>query len=250
MIVAVVLVGYALAVSFGAPVLLRRASWPQRAPRLGIAMLLAACASVVLGLGLAGLALAVPTVAVSDGLSQWLQACVITLRAAYATPGGVILATTGASFALFVAARVVYAVVWSWATASRQRSVHRRAVTLAGHRRPGLDALVVDYEQAAAYCVPGRHGQVVLTTGALAGLTQAELAAVLAHERAHLRGRHHLVVGAVKGLAAAFPGIPLPRRDAQDRGHARPKSESNRRPDAYKITQGVRRRSFVSAPPS
>ncbi len=209
MIVAVVLAGYALAISFGAPVLLLRGRWSQRAPRLGIAVWLAACASVVLALGLAGLALAVPMVPISDGLSQWLQACVMALRDAYATPGGVILAATGTAFALFVAARVLFAMVSSWAGASRHRSAHRRAVELAGRRRPDLDALVVDCDQAAAYCVPGRHRQVVLTTAALAALRPAELAAVLAHERAHLRGRHHLLVGAVEGLAAAFPGVPL-----------------------------------------
>lgn len=38
-----------------------------------------------------------------------------------------------------------------------------------------------------------------------------ELAAVLAHERAHVRARHHLVVAAAAGLARAFPKVPLLR---------------------------------------
>ena len=32
---------------------------------------------------------------------------------------------------------------------------------------------------------------------------------MLAHERAHLAGRHHLLIALTRGLAAAFPGVPL-----------------------------------------
>lgn len=209
MTVAAVLVAYALAGAFGAPWMLARASWPQRAPRLAIAVWLASAASVVLALGLAGVALAVPTVPVSAGLSKWLQACAMALRAAYATPGGIILGATGSAFAIFVAARTVIALSGSWARATWARRAHRRAVTLAGRPHHDLDALIVDCDTAAAYCLPGRNHQVVLTTAALAALNETQLAAVLAHERAHLRGHHHHLVGVASGLARAFPGIPL-----------------------------------------
>ncbi len=49
----------------------------------------------------------------------------------------------------------------------------------------------------------------VVTTGALGALSGQELTAVLAHERAHLRGRHHLPVAVATGLARAFPAVPL-----------------------------------------
>jgi hypothetical protein len=49
----------------------------------------------------------------------------------------------------------------------------------------------------------------VLTTGAVKALDADELAAVIAHERAHLRERHHLAVAAAIGLARAFPRVPL-----------------------------------------
>lgn len=209
MIVAAFLVAYAAVGAFALPRVLSGATWTQRAPRLGIALWLAACASVVVALGLAGLALVVPTVPVSAGLGQWLQACSMALRADYATPGGVILGATGAAFSLFLAARIVAALSLSWARAARTRRVHWRAIRLAG--RPGVevDALVVDCDTAAAYYIPGRHRQVVLTTAALRTLSDSQLAAVLAHERAHLRGRHHHLVGVATALACAFPGVPL-----------------------------------------
>jgi beta-lactamase regulating signal transducer with metallopeptidase domain len=49
----------------------------------------------------------------------------------------------------------------------------------------------------------------VVTSGALAVLKPAQLNAVVAHERAHLAGRHHLLVALTRGLAAIFPGVPL-----------------------------------------
>jgi Zn-dependent protease with chaperone function len=55
---------------------------------------------------------------------------------------------------------------------------------------------------------------IVLTSGALAVLDQAQLAAVLAHERAHLAGRHHLVLTLTRGLAATFPAVPVFTRGA------------------------------------
>jgi F0F1-type ATP synthase membrane subunit c/vacuolar-type H+-ATPase subunit K len=71
------------------------------------------------------------------------------------------------------------------------------------------EAVVLDARQPVAYCIAGRPATIVLTSGALAVLDPAQLTAVLAHERAHLAGRHHLVTSLTRGLAASFPGVPL-----------------------------------------
>lgn len=42
-------------------------------------------------------------------------------------------------------------------------------------------------------------------------LTPAEVAAVLEHERAHVRGRHHLLLAAAETVAGALPFLPLAR---------------------------------------
>jgi Zn-dependent protease with chaperone function len=52
-------------------------------------------------------------------------------------------------------------------------------------------------------------GTIVVTRGALDVLDDAQFATVLAHERAHLSGRHPVIALAVRGLDAAFPGVPL-----------------------------------------
>ncbi|WP_353952133.1 M56 family metallopeptidase [Knoellia sp. S7-12] len=61
-----------------------------------------------------------------------------------------------------------------------------------GRRADGIR--VLDHATPTAYCLPGRRSRVVLTQGALAALPADELDAVLVHERAHLRGRHDLLI--------------------------------------------------------
>ncbi len=57
--------------------------------------------------------------------------------------------------------------------------------------------------------MPGRPATIVLTSGALAVLDSAQLDAVLAHERAHLAGRHHLLITLTKALSVILPAVPL-----------------------------------------
>jgi Zn-dependent protease with chaperone function len=91
--------------------------------------------------------------------------------------------------------------------AQARARAHGQAARIAGHAMP--PAVVLDAPQPAAYCVPGRPATIVLTTAALAILDADQLTAVLAHERAHLAGRHHLLTGLTRGLAAVFPAVPL-----------------------------------------
>jgi hypothetical protein len=60
-------------------------------------------------------------------------------------------------------------------------------------RLPGdLELAVVDDEDPMAFALPGAPGRVVVSRGMLRCLGDVERAALFAHERAHLRGRHHL----------------------------------------------------------
>lgn len=65
---------------------------------------------------------------------------------------------------------------------------------------------VLEHDVPVAYCVPGRHVErVVVSVGTLDRLSRDEVTAVLAHERAHLRARHDLVLEAFSVLHHAFP---------------------------------------------
>lgn len=112
------------------------------------------------------------------------------------------------------AAALVTAVVAGRLLLSGHR-VGRRLRTLRRHHRDRVDVVaarardgvrVLDVDLPVAYCLPGAgRSRVVVSAGALAQLGPAELAAVLAHERAHLRARHDLVLEAFTVLQQAFP---------------------------------------------
>ncbi|MGW3353198.1 M56 family metallopeptidase [Nonomuraea rubra] len=207
--VALILVLYGLAVAALGPVVLRRAVWLERAPRLAIGCWQALCAAVVGAVVLAGLTVVVPLSALGTDLALFLNACVLMVRAAYATPGGALMASAGLVVSAGIAGRLVYGVGAELLAARRERRRHLAVLEMVARRDVALDALVLEHDIAAAYCLPGGRGRIVLTTSTLAALDERQLAAVLAHERAHLRGHHHLLVAVARGLARAFPGVPL-----------------------------------------
>ena len=59
---------------------------------------------------------------------------------------------------------------------------------------------------------PGFHSRVVVSSGAIEALSDDELAAVLAHERAHLHARHDLVLFPFRSLCLGLARLRSPRR--------------------------------------
>jgi hypothetical protein len=211
-IAALGLFGYAALLLTVASAGLARARWADRAPRLAVTAWLALTGCAVVSVVLGGMALVVPTVRVSAGLAALLANCVMALRASYAHPGGAAMAGAGAVLGLAVTARVCWCTAVTLARAGAARRRHRRVLALAGRHDRRLGAVLLEHDEAAAWCLPGTGRQVVLTTAAAAALDDAQLAAVLAHERAHQRGRHHLLVALAGSLAVAFPRVRAFRR--------------------------------------
>jgi Zn-dependent protease with chaperone function len=206
-IAAVALLAYAGLLMAVAPAL-ARAAWPDRAPRLAIAAWLALAYSVVTSVALAGLALLVPTERLSGLLARVLVACGMALREEYAHPGGPVLAAAGGLLAVIMAARLAWCAVATLAATARAGRRHRLRLRLAGRADERLGAIVIDHNEPAAYCMRGARHPIVLTTAVLRLLDDTQLAAVLAHERAHQAGRHHLLVALAAIPAAAFPLVP------------------------------------------
>ncbi len=95
----------------------------------------------------------------------------------------------------------------------RARHRHRALLALVARDSGVRGTVVLDHPTAAAYCVPGvLSSKVVVSAGTLRLLDQAELAAVLAHERAHVRERHDLVLLPFASLRQVFPGFRLVAR--------------------------------------
>lgn len=189
--------------------LLRRARWVDRAPRLGIAAWQALSASIVTAVALAGVTMVIPAPRLGDNLGEIIAACLLYVQARLTTPGGAAMVVIGTSLALAVPARVAFAAATTLLAARSQRRAQANMITLAARHDARLGAFIVDHHEAAAFCLPGRDRQIVLTSAALAVLDAAQLQAVLAHERAHLRGRHHLVLACGRALVRGFGFVPV-----------------------------------------
>jgi Zn-dependent protease with chaperone function len=114
------------------------------------------------------------------------------------------LITLAAGLALLSVLWWMLVIAFADAVGARRRQ--RELLALLAHGDPKAPgALVIDYPAAAAYCLPGIRSQIVVSAGTLDLLAPAELAAVLAHERAHLRARHDLVLIPFTSLRRTFP---------------------------------------------
>ena len=188
-----------------------RANWPRRSP--AAAILLWQALGLAGGLAAVGALLAIGVSGqetgqgVVGGLASLARRLVYGQLVAPRQPLALIcirLAALVAGFALFTALCGVLVMAFADAVAARRRQ--RELLALLAHGDPKVPgALVIDYPAAAAYCLPGIRSQIVVSVGTLDLLGPAELTAVLAHERAHLRARHDLVLIPFTSLRRALP---------------------------------------------
>ena len=193
----------AIALAGPLPALLARASWPMRAPRAAIVLWQAVAAAAVLSAFSAGLALASrlflpgpdgrPTSSIAgeiDVLGWPLWLCSV----------GVLALT------LLIGARLIVSVMQVAIGTRRRRAHHRMMVDLLGERHHELvGTRILQVAEPLAYCLPGMRSRVVLSEGTLRTLEESELAAIVRHERAHLRARHDLVLEFFIAVHTAFP---------------------------------------------
>ena len=194
MISAGLLACYALAAGTLGTKWLRAARWTRRTPRLAIAAWQALASSVLLAIGAAGLAMAVNLAHVRTDLAQLLNLCAESLTLGYAGPGGTSAAIFGIATFLALLTRTGWCATTATLTDRRARATRVGALDLVGRRDMLPGALVLDHAAPYAFCVGGRQHRVVVTTGLLNTLSDSEIAAVLEHEDAHLRQRHHLAL--------------------------------------------------------
>ncbi|MEE6281299.1 M56 family metallopeptidase [Georgenia sp. MJ170] len=209
--VVVLLLGGALA---GPRMLDRLAPWLAQRPRLGISAWVGAVVVWLLGLSVLGPLLA--WVVTGPGLPGDVGAiCRRCLEAA--NPFGIAAVPTGvpplallALPALLLLA-VAVAVALSFHRAERERTAQVAALHETGEIRlvAGSPVWLVASPVPTAYCLPGREAGIVISEGAVGALDEAQLGAVLAHERAHLRGRHHLLLGLLRAASRVLAWVPL-----------------------------------------
>ncbi|RNE48522.1 M56 family metallopeptidase [Corynebacterium alimapuense] len=197
----------------GAPVL-------ARFPRLAIALLFggvliwpAAIVAVVLAFAWV---VTGPDV-LPMGAAQVCQQCV-----AAANPFTLTTVETGIPSVTFLLLPIIAGALGTAGVAAQYFSRLRRSrelagVVLAGSSRQwihGYQVALATDEATWALSFSRGQGGIVLSTGACERLDKQELIAVLEHEEAHLRQRHHLIADLVASIAAQLRWVPFIREAA------------------------------------
>jgi Zn-dependent protease with chaperone function len=122
------------------------------------------------------------------GIAERLAWCsdLVTRHRGYFTPIGLV---------------ALGAVVAATTSAARVRVRQRRQRA----HRDDEELAIIPSDQPVAYALPGRPGQVVVSTGMLRSLDPHERRVLIAHERSHLRRRHHRYIRLTELAAAAMP---------------------------------------------
>src|SRR6478752_2094525 len=178
-----VFAGLALLLAGPAPALLSRATWPYRTPRAALVLWQAIALAAVLSAFGSGLAIAAqllvpgPYGRPTTSPAREIDALGLPLWLAYVF----VFALT-----LLVGARLMYAIVRVGVHTRRRRARHRMLVDLldqSGPQRRAADIRVLASTEPIAYCLPGLRQRVVLSEGTLTSLKDAEVTAIVSHER-------------------------------------------------------------------
>jgi Zn-dependent protease with chaperone function len=204
---------YALTMAWFAPRILTRLAGHGASARLGLTAWLIA---ILTALSSAAVALVLLLRAAVAGWPGLARAVCRSVAGGACTPVMYRSALFELALGLLATCVTLAAVTLTWRygrgiqRARRASHAHATVARMVGRQLPASRfAVVLDRQETAAYCLPGNPATIVLTTGALNVLEPVQLAAVLSHELAHLSGHHHLLTLLTRGLAAAFPAVPL-----------------------------------------
>jgi Zn-dependent protease with chaperone function len=200
----------AVALAWPVPMALSKAEWPAHAP--GRALALWQAIALTGGVTMIGSLLvfaAVPagslTAAAADLLPALLHGAI--------PPEYAVVHLAALTLAIGLAAHLALNLGQTALRAERERRRQHELVAILGDPMPGVPrTLVLAHPEPLAYCVPGIRTATVLTDGLIDALRPDQLAAVIAHERAHLEQFHHLVLLSFRAWHSALPWFPIANR--------------------------------------
>ncbi|GAA1835613.1 M56 family metallopeptidase [Agromyces salentinus] len=207
---AIVLGVIAVALAWPVPMALSRAEWPARAPAMALALwqgiALAGAASMIGGL------LAFAAIPAGSFAAAAEQLAPALLHGAI-PPQYAVIHLAALTLAVGLAVHLMLNVALTAVRAERERRRQHELIAILGDPMPGMPrTLVLAHPEPLAYCVPGFRTATVLTDGLVQALGPDELAAVIAHERAHLDQFHHLVLLSFRAWHSALPWFPIANR--------------------------------------
>ncbi|MCE7004582.1 M56 family metallopeptidase [Kibdelosporangium philippinense] len=210
MISAFALLAGAMAVGLLLPGVLRRLHRTMVDPRVLLSAWLLSIVGVLSGVAIAVILLLIPDHRPASNLLTLIHQCWITVSHGATPRVEEFVGVLGGLAFLGVALR--FAVIAAQTVRRRSRASQKHLTTLRIAARVDGGTLWLDHDRPLAFSLGGPVPAIVATEGLNRYLSSAEVAAVLEHERAHLRGRHHLLITWVDALAVAIPFVRLFRQ--------------------------------------
>jgi Zn-dependent protease with chaperone function len=204
---AVALAVLAVLLAWPVPALLARARWPARDPV--VALLCWQAVGLAGGLSMVGALLVHGLAPWGPSLPEALWAVLRGRPAEDVVRGDHWVALT---LAVVLAVELLGVLAVSEVRTARARRRHRELLELIARPSAQPGATVLEHPAPVAFCIPGGRPLLVLSSGMVDELDDDQLAAVVAHERAHLRERHHLYLLPFVAWEAALPLLPAPVR--------------------------------------
>jgi hypothetical protein len=203
----------AVVLAWPVPILLADASWPPRAP--GLALALWQSIALAGGVSMIGSLLVFGLIPFGETPLAALAALAGHAAAGTLPAGATLVGVMSLCLALILATHLVLNLSATFIRAERQRRRHHTLIGLLSDPLPFDTAgtRVIDHAAPIAYCLPGgTRSATVLSRGLLRLLDADQLRGVVAHERAHLRQQHHLVLLAFKSWHSALRWFPIANR--------------------------------------
>jgi len=192
------LAGLAVLLAWVAPGLMARQKGFRRAPRSALVAWQAVSVGGILA-ALAAAPAAVPLLVGGGDPAEHL---------------GLVLPAVLVSTAILV--RLLYAGHHEGTRLRRVRAEHRQLVDIIATHADRTR--ILQHPTPTAYCIPGRQSRLVLSQGVLDALPPDQLEAVVAHEEAHLSGRHDLLL---EFFSVVHRAVPAPLRSPEAVGEVR-----------------------------
>lgn len=202
----------AVLLAWPVPIVLASAQWPAAAP--GVALLLWQAIALAGGLSMIGALLTAGMVAFGDTLPTALAGFGRNLFSGSLPVGATFPEMFALAGAILLAVHLVLNLALTVVRTERQRRRHLQLVRLLSEPMPDRPGMrLIDHAAPVAYCLPGSARSItVLSAGLVALLDDDQLRAVIAHERAHVSQRHHLVLIAFRAWSSALPWFPITTR--------------------------------------
>jgi Zn-dependent protease with chaperone function len=212
MIIAVSLLAGAVVAGWLLPLVLRRLDVRRRDPVLLIVAWMVSMVGVLVAAA-GGILLLLPAGHGPGGaLLAVVHRCWTAIDHGHGSPPEIEEAAglLGAAVLGAVAIRVAVVAVRGLRRRTRKRQDNLAVLRLVARSATDSENVMwLAHDRPLAFSMPGRPGVVVATEGLRRTLDAQAVAAVLSHERAHLDGRHHLVVTLADALRTALPFVPL-----------------------------------------